>query len=200
MEGIVDIPKALDIGKTDLGVGFVIPMPQAILGSVYEGRPNFMAIAWLMRCNYKPPLMAVCVNKQHASHAAIAQTRQFSVCFPSEDLIAETDYVGLVSGKRVDKSGLFSLFRGSLEHAPMIRACPLCMECTLVQAVDLPTNTVFIGEIAGAWTEARYLKDGAPDPEAMKPFTLTMPDQRYWALGKQVGKAWHEGKALKKQG
>ena len=31
----------------------------------------------------------------------------------------------------------------------------------------------------------------------IKPFVLTMPDNRYWALGECIGKAWQEGKILK---
>ena len=32
----------------------------------------------------------------------------------------------------------------------------------------------------------------------VKPFVLSMPDNRFWALGECVGKAWQEGKGLKK--
>lgn len=193
------IQNATDIGKQDIGMGFTMPMPQAILGTVYEGRDNFMALAWVTRCNYKPPLIAACVHQGNVSNAAIKATGQFSICVPSQDLLAETDYVGLVSGKGTDKSGLFELFRGALENAPMIRECPLCMECELVQAVDLPSHTVFIAEIKGTWTEDAYLTDGAPDPAKVRPFTLTMPDNHYWAMGPQIGRAWHDGKALKKK-
>jgi hypothetical protein len=31
----------------------------------------------------------------------------------------------------------------------------------------------------------------------IKPFTLTMPDNRYWQVGDEAGKAWGAGKKLK---
>ena len=70
-------------------------------------------------------------------------------------LVAVTDYTGLVSGKRVDKSGLFDLFYGELNAVPMIKECPLTIECKLYQQVELPTNSFFIGEIVNAYSEEK---------------------------------------------
>jgi flavin reductase (DIM6/NTAB) family NADH-FMN oxidoreductase RutF len=112
-------------------------------------------------------------------------------------MVAVTDYTGLVSGKRVDKSELFDLFYGQLKAAPMIKDCPLTIECKLHSRVDLPTNSFFIGEIMGAFTEERYLSDGILDIKKANPFVLTMPDNRYWSIGECVGNAWKDGKALK---
>jgi flavin reductase (DIM6/NTAB) family NADH-FMN oxidoreductase RutF len=76
----------------------------------------------------------------------------------------------------------------------MIRECPLSLECRLVNAVDLPTNSLFIGEIVGAYSEERYLTEGKPDIKKISPFTLTMPDNNYWKIGGNAGKAWSVGK------
>ncbi len=38
------------------------------------------------------------------------------------------------------------------------------------------------------------LTDGQPDILKINPFTLTMPDNQYWAVGKHAGKAWGIGK------
>ena len=71
------------------------------------------------------------------------------------------------------------------------------MEFTLIETIPLPTNTLFLGRLEAAWTEERYLTDGHVDVEKVRPFTLTMPDNRFWAVGEQVGRAWHDGKSLK---
>ena len=79
----------------------------------------------------------------------------------------------------------------------MIAECPLCMECRLYQTVDLGSHEVFIADIMATWTEARFLDDdGKPDITRIRPFTLTMPDNRYWAVGEQVGDAWKAGRAF----
>jgi flavin reductase (DIM6/NTAB) family NADH-FMN oxidoreductase RutF len=112
----------------------------------------------------------------------------------------KTDYCGLVSGAKVDKSGVFSVFYGNLKTAPMIRECPVTLECRLVQSLPLPTNTLYIGEIAGAWADPRVIKDGKPDFPALDPLLLTMPDNTYRTLGSEAGKAWSAGLALKNGG
>lgn len=185
--------------KTNIGnQGFTLPMPQAILGTRHNGRPNYMALGWVIRVNFKPPLIGVSVNKAHASHEAIRDTGQFSINFPSRNMVEVTDYVGLVSGANVDKSDLFEAEYGELADAPLITACPLSMACRVYETVELPTNTFFIGEILGTYCEERFMTDGSPDIEKIAPFVLTMPDNRFWAIGECVGQAWKSGKGLKK--
>ncbi|HVO68287.1 MAG TPA: flavin reductase, partial [Syntrophales bacterium] len=114
------------------------------------------------------------------------------------DLMEKVDYCGLVSGEKVDKSKIFDIFYGDLPNAPMVRQCPLCMECNLVTAVDLPSNTLFIGEIMETYTEERFLTNSKPDIKKINPFTLTMPDNNYWNVGENAGKAWSIGKDFRK--
>lgn len=184
--------------KINIGThGFALPMPQCIVGTRYEGKANYMAVGWVTRVNFKPQLIGIGINKGHATNAGIRECGEFSINFPSVDMVSVTDYVGLVSGKREDKSGLFDAFYGELKSAPLIRECPLSMECRLYEAVELPTNTFFIGEIVGTWCEERFMTDGHPDIKKINPFVLTMPDNRFWAIGDHVGDAWKAGKALK---
>ncbi len=185
------------MSKINLGEeGFQLPMSQTIIGCNLNGRPNFMALAWLSRVNLKPALLGVCVNKRNQTHDAIIISEEFSVNFPSVEMVSVTDYTGLVSGRQVDKSGLFELFYGELKAAPMIKKCPLNIECKLYQRVELPTNSFFIGEILGTYTEEQYMTEGKLDIKKANPFVLTMPDRKYWSIGDCVGHAWEDGKAL----
>jgi len=168
---------------------FCLPWTQTLLGTHLEGRINFMALDWLTRVNYSPAMIGICVNKMNASHSAILETKEFSINVPSADMVALTDYAGIVSGKKTDKSKLFEVFYGELKSAPMIVNCPVTMECRLVQPVELPTNSFFIAEIVDIYTEEQYLTDGKPDVKKINPFVLTMPDNRYWAIGDCIGKA-----------
>jgi flavin reductase (DIM6/NTAB) family NADH-FMN oxidoreductase RutF len=127
------------------------------------------------------------------------ETKTFSVNLPSLDLLIKTDYCGIVSGEKTDKSDIFSVFYGSLKTAPIIVECPVSLECKLVQAVSLPTNTLFIGEIVNAYADGRVIKDGKPDFSKIDPFFLTMTDNRYWSLGEHVGDAWSAGRNMMKK-
>ena len=175
-----------------------IPMPVTLVGALVDGKPNFMAVGWVSRVNAAPPCIAVGIYKGHYTPVGIEQNRAFSVNFPGTDLLVETDYCGIVSGRKADKSKIFDLFYGELKTAPMIDPCPLCLECRLLDVHELPTNKLFIGEIVASYTEEKYLTDGQPDYKKMDAMILTMPDNKYWTLGVVAGDAWSEGKKMKK--
>jgi flavin reductase (DIM6/NTAB) family NADH-FMN oxidoreductase RutF len=173
-----------------------IPMPVVLVGTQVAGKANFMTVGWCARANANPPMIACGIGSHHYTPKGIEAAKTFSVNIPSADLLEKTDYCGLVSGGKTDKSAVFDVFYGSLKTAPMIRECPLSLECRLVKSVPLPTNTLFIGEIVGAYADEQVLKDGKPDFPAIDPLFLTMPDNRYWTLGKYAGDAWSAGKNL----
>ncbi|WP_432735375.1 flavin reductase family protein [Maridesulfovibrio sp. FT414] len=186
------------MAKKNIGIqGFTLPMPQTILGCRHEGRNNFMALAWVSRVNYNPALMMISVGKRHFSNAAIMETGEFSVNIPSVDMVEVTDFVGLVSGSKLDKSGLFEVEQGELENAPVICQCPVSIQCKVFNSMELPNDTLFVGEVVATWCDEEVLVDGVPDIKKVNPFTLTMPDNRYWDVGQCVGRAWHDGKKLK---
>ena len=173
------------------------PMPVSIVGAYVDGKPNFMAVAWFTMASHKPPRIAICLGKGHYTNPGIKENKTFSVCLPSEDMVEMTDYCGIVSGKKTDKSEIFDLFYGELKTAPMIKDCPLTMECTLVDTVESSSNEIFIGQIMGTYTEERFLTDGKMDFRKMKPLILSQPDTSYWSLGEPVARAWSIGKRYK---
>jgi flavin reductase (DIM6/NTAB) family NADH-FMN oxidoreductase RutF len=181
--------------KIDRNVA-IYPMPVVLAGATVRGRANFLAIGWIARVNYTPPLVAMALSRDHYTAIGIREHGEFSVNVPGVGLLRETDYCGLVSGREKDKSQLFTLFTGELRHAPLIRECPLGLACRLSQVVELPSNDLFVGEIVEAYADEACLTDGAPDVAKLQPFTLTMPDNTYWAMGDAAGKAWDAGRAL----
>lgn len=184
--------------KAEIPRNVFIPMPVCIVGTMNNGKPNFMAAGWVSRANASPPMLVVGIGKSHLTHELILRNREFSICFPSKDQLLMTDYTGLVSGKKHDKSDCFHTFSGHLENAPMAEETPICLECRLVVANELPTNTLFVGEIVGAWCNRNLLKGSDPDFAAASAFFLTMPDNTYWSFGEPIGKAWSAGKEIKK--
>jgi len=80
-----------------------------------------------------------------------------------------------------------------LQAAPLIEICPINIECKLIEAIELPTNTFFIGEVLNIYSKEDFLTDGKPDVKKVNPFLLTMPDNRFWSVGDNVGRAWKDG-------
>jgi flavin reductase (DIM6/NTAB) family NADH-FMN oxidoreductase RutF len=197
IESIVVTEGRTTVDKIDLGPkGFIYPMPVTLIGVDLPGGPSFTPVSWVSRCQYTPPRLVAAVNNGHAANAGVRERGQFSVCIPSVDQVEVTDWCGLESANRgVDKAAPFTVFRGSLEHAPMIGECPLCLECRLHQTVDLGTHMLFVAEIVGTWTEERFLlPEGKPDVAKLRPLLLTMPDKRYWAVGEHIAEAWSVGR------
>jgi flavin reductase (DIM6/NTAB) family NADH-FMN oxidoreductase RutF len=192
------MPTRVDIGPQ----GFIYPMPMTLVGADLPSGPNFMPVAWINRVQPNPPRIMAGMAKPHATNAGIREHGEFSVNIPSVDMVAATDWCGLVSaGRGASKAAAFDVVRGTLEHAPMIAECPLSLECRIAEVFDLGTHELFIGDIVATWTEERYLDDsGKPDVTKVRPFTLTMPDNHYWAVGEQLGNAWSIGKAFEPSG
>jgi flavin reductase (DIM6/NTAB) family NADH-FMN oxidoreductase RutF len=173
------------------------PMPVSLVGAHVDGKPNFLAVAWFTMVSYKPPRIAIALGRNHYTNPGIKKTKTFSVCLPSEDMAEITDYCGIVSGKKTDKSEIFDIFYGELKTAPMISDCPLNIECKVVEIVESSLNEIFIGEIVATYTEERFMTDGKLDFKKMKPFILSQPDTSYWRLGEPMAKAWNIGKRYK---
>jgi flavin reductase (DIM6/NTAB) family NADH-FMN oxidoreductase RutF len=184
--------------KIDNSMAFLYPMPMVLVGSVVGKKANFMAVGWVSRVNFKPPLIAIALGPHHTNNG-IDENKEFSINIPDVSLIEKTDYCGLVSGNKTDKSEVFDIFYGELENAPLIKECPVCLSCILYDSIKLPFNTLYIGEPKEIFTEEKYMTDGKLDIKKINPFTLTMPDNNYWSVGENLGKAWNIGKSLKKK-
>lgn len=174
----------------------VCPMPITLIGTMVQGRANFMTVAWIARMNMDPPLIAMGVNRRSATRDAALATGTFSVNFPRAEMMEKADYCGMVSGKNTDKSGLFDLFYGELTPSPLIRECPLSFECRVTESRDYATHTMIVGEIVATHLDEDCMSGNTPDPEKIHPLMLTMPDNRYWTLGESPGRAWNAGRSL----
>lgn len=176
---------------------FLYPMPITIVGATVNGKPNFITIAHVGILNFSS--LSIGMNKIHYTNTGIKENRTFSVNIPSEDLVKETDYCGLISGRNEDKGGLFDIFYGTLERAPMIKACPVNMECRLINVVDFPKHDVFVGEIVETHCDEQCLTNGVLDILKVRPILFSSFEKQYWKLGEPLAKAWNIGKELKKK-
>jgi flavin reductase (DIM6/NTAB) family NADH-FMN oxidoreductase RutF len=171
--------------------------PAVIAGAIVKGNPNFLTLGNYGGISPRPvPIIYISLNKAHYTNAGIKENGYFSINWPSRDLVQKTDYIGLVSGKDVDKSGVFNVFYGSVDQAPMIEECPVNIVCKLLQTVDLPTQEVFIGEVMETFVNKDCCEGERPVLENVNP--LLLGGGSYWELGSKVGNAFRDGKALLK--
>ena len=186
--------------KTLDGINVLYPTPTTIVGAIVDGKPNFITIAHVGIVNHaRPYLISLSLAKPHYSNIGIKENKAFSVNIPTENLVVETDYVGLVSGKKTDKADVFEIFYGRLKQAPMITACPINMECRLYDTYDTPTHDLFIGEIVETYADESVLKDGKVDLARAKPLLFDMSSIQYWSIGNPLAKCWNVGKKMKQK-
>lgn len=178
-------------------VNCLYPTPTVLVGANVRGKPNYITIAHIGIMSYT--IISMSLGRVHHTNAGIKENGTFSVNIPSLGMVKATDYCGIVSGKNVDKGQLFENFYGELKTAPMIKECPISMECRLIQTVDFPKHEVFIGEIVETYCDEEVLTEGAVDCSKVQPFLFAMTDKGYWKLGERFAQAWSIGKDFKKK-
>ncbi len=178
----------------------VFPMPAFLIGTNVDGKPNYMAAAWSGIGGGTPPVITVGIR--HARHTlkGIRQNMTFSVNVPSVSQVKETDYCGIDSGSKVDKVKVcsFKVFYGRVETAPMIEQCPVNLECTVLQMLDVGSHMLVVGRIEEVYASEECMTDGNLDVEKINPFSYVIGQERHYrTLGENIGKAFGIGMELR---
>ena len=184
--------------KKSLGAKTLLfPAPVLMVGTYdREGKPNLMNAAWGGICCSKPPCFAVSLRKATYSYAGIVERKAFTVGIASEGRMVEADYVGITSGRDVDKfvaAGLTPV-RSDLVDAPYAEEFPVVLECRLLHLVEIGLHTQFIGEIVDVKADSVVLgDDGLPDIMKVKPLVFDTSHKGYHGVGPFLGMAFSVG-------
>jgi flavin reductase (DIM6/NTAB) family NADH-FMN oxidoreductase RutF len=167
----------------------LFPCPVVLVTCVDPKRvANIITLAWAGTVCSEPPAVGLGIRPSRYSHNLIKNSKEFVVNIPPARLVKETDYCGVTSGKDVDK---FTETRLTPEpadkvKAPLIRECPVNMECKLKSTVPLGAHHLFIGEIVQVHIDQDVLDEkGHIDFKKADPFTYNQGE--YWTLNKKIG-------------
>ncbi len=112
-----------------------------LLGSYdANNRANAMTIGWgALGNSWGMPVWTVLVRPSRYTFECIERTGAFSVLVPPRDLARACGLCGSKSGREMDKLSELGLRArpGDEVKAPLIDACPIQYECTVVQAHDM---------------------------------------------------------------
>ena len=190
--------------KISLGAQPLLYPEPALLICTYDadGKPNVMTAAWAGICNSSPVNLMVAVQPPRWTHDALLAREAFTVCVPSAKLVAETDFFGMVSGRKCDKFAVTGLTAVKAEKvdAPYIAECPVILECTLSQSLSLGSHTVMIGEIVDVKADKDCLDTSgkSPDIEKIRPIIFDVGSRSYYGVGEKIAQAWSAGKSFVK--
>ncbi|MEM0362057.1 MAG: flavin reductase family protein [Sulfolobales archaeon] len=118
------------------------------------GRRGGMAVAWLSRVSWDPPLIAVSLTSSRHTYRLIKEFKCFTINLVSKPLRDVTFNVfGVLSGWEVDKFKVAGVEPGSGRSvtAPTIPNSPLIIECKLVGEFPVGDHVVVIGQVVDAY-------------------------------------------------
>lgn len=168
--------------------------PVIIIGTEIGGKPNFLTCSWHSRVNQKPPLWGITIDVRRYSLSGIRHNSAFSINVPDRSLVQKSDFAGIYSGKKEDKSSLFNVFYGSLKGTPMIEECFINIELKVRNIIDFETDSLIIGQAVSAHADNRLVNNGILDFENCGTFFLSFPDFNYRTIDEKIGKAWNVGR------
>lgn len=181
--------------KQPLGPKTILyPMPAILIGSIVQGKANFMTAAWCSIAAHTPPAISVAIHKSRYTLQGINENKCFSVNIPNSKMVKKVDYCGTHTGAKYDKSEIFKVFYGDLKKAPMIEECPLNLECKMIDSLKLGSHVLIVGEITQTFINEDCLKREKPDPKKIDPLIYATGTRKYCTLGNYVGDAFSIGK------
>ncbi|KNZ68277.1 Flavoredoxin [Thermincola ferriacetica] len=158
----------------------LFPVP-TVMVTCGDNPPNIITIAWTGIINSVPPMVYISVQPSRHSHHLIKQTQEYVINIPSADQAKLVDYCGITSGKNVDKfkeTGLTPV-PASRVKAPLIRECPVNIECGVKQTINLGSHDVFIAEVLAVHFNEDVLDEqGNPNLDKIKPYGFCLRDYR----------------------
>ncbi len=184
--------------KVKLGAfPLVYPIPICLVGADVGGRPNYATIGQCGLMGINPPIVYVSSNRTHYTNQGILEHGSYSMNFPTSDMLEVTDYCGIVSGRDTDKSELFESFYGELGTAPMIRECPVNLECRVINEFSIQHRQIFVAEVVQAYVDDELVaeRDGrriVADMTRLNPIVYSL-DNRYYCIGRPIGTGYQEG-------
>lgn len=140
--------------KVDLKGSVILnPVPVVMVTSRgKDGKDNVFTVGWVGTVCTKPPMLCISVRPERLSHKYISETMEFTVNMPTSKLTKAVDYVGVRSGKTVDKikEMNFTMKEGTNVSSPYIDECPVSIECKVKTVLQLGTHDCFIAEVVGS--------------------------------------------------
>jgi flavin reductase (DIM6/NTAB) family NADH-FMN oxidoreductase RutF len=139
--------------------------PTVLVSAQHGGVINVMAAAWACVLDYgQAPKVTVVLDKATFTRELVEASGFFALQLPTQAMATLTLGLGSDSGRDVpDKLARHGvqIFAAPDSDLPLVEGCVGWLACRLMpephnqQAYDL-----FIGEVVGAWADARVFRDG----------------------------------------
>lgn len=152
-----------------------------------EGNDNIITLAWVGVVCSDPPKIGVGIRRSRYSYELLEKSGEFVLNIPNCSLLDASDYCGAVSGRDVDKFTKTGLTRekATKVNAPLIKECPINLECLVREKLDLGSHRLYVGEVVETHLDEKILGSGG-DIDFLKADPVIYNDGEYWKLGEKV--------------
>ena len=180
------------------------PVPAVLISCADEnGKPNVMTAAWAGTICSDPVMVSVSIRKQRYSHDIIARTGEFVMNLSTKKLAKVTDFVGVRSGRDIDKFALegemkLTPYPSRFVKAPGIEESPVSLECKVVQVLELGTHDMFIAKVLSTNVDDTYLDENGK-LDLKKAELIAYNHGEYYELGKLLGTFGYSVRKKKKK-
>ena len=167
----------------------VVPCPVVLLSVAGTDKPNIITLSWVANVCSKPPSIVAGIRPERHSYEMVKEANEFVLNIPSTGQLEGTEFAGTKSGKDYDKfiECGFTSEPASKINAPMIKECPINIECKTKQIVPLGAHHLFIAEVVAVHIDETALDEkGRFDPSKVPLFTYLPLNGQYWTLGEQL--------------
>lgn len=142
----------------------VFPSFPVIMASMeHKGKKNIITLGLFHQFSFNPPIIGIGVSPTHHSYGMIRDSGQFVINVPIKELVPQTLFCGIKSGKTVDKfkeTG-FTAKRGKNVRAPLIVECPVNLECRVINEYKIGDHQWFIGMVEKIHIDDKYDRNDA---------------------------------------
>jgi len=190
--------------KKSIGAKTILyPTPVLIVGTYDKtGKPNVMTVAWGGICCSAPPCVSISVREATYTYGNLMDQKAFTISLPSEAHVVHADFIGMASGRDVDKFATtgFTAVKSDVVNAPYVKEFPFVLECSVIHHHKLGIHTQFVGEILDIKVDEEALGEKGPDIKKINPILWASDNNRgYYGIGEFLGKAFSIGKELQKR-
>ena len=191
------------MGKRQFKPGNMLYPVPAVMVSVAdkEGNTNIITVAWTGTVCTNPPMLTISIRPERYSYHMIRETGEFVVNLTTEELARATDYCGVRSGRDTDKWADMGLTqeKASEVSVPLIRECPVNLECRVVRVDELGSHHMFLAQVMAVDVDEKYMDEKDTfHLSAARPMAYS--HGRYYGLGECLGTFGYSVKKTDKKG
>lgn len=166
------------------------PLPVVMVSCMKPGeKPNIITVAWAGTVNTSEPMVSISVRPERYSYDIIKETKEFVINLTTKDLVFQTDYCGVRSGRDVDKFKEMKLTpcKMNVVNAPGIEESPVNIECKVVDIIENGSHHMFMAKVVSVNVDDKYI-DETGKFHLNKSGLITYSHGEYFGLGEKLGK------------